>query len=42
MVYVIGAIKILRRNEFFVTAMKRSINELSVSTVKSVMGIGII
>jgi hypothetical protein len=43
MVYLIWAVKLLRRNEFFVTTMKTSIKELYVGdkTVKSVMGIEI-
>lgn len=44
MVYLIFAIKLLRRNEFFVTTMKTSIKELNVGdkTEKSVMRIEII
>lgn len=44
MVYLIWAVKLLRRNEFFVTTIKTSIKELNVGdeTVKSVMGIEII
>ena len=44
MVYLIWAVKLLRRNEFFVTTMKTSIKELNVGykIMKGVMGIEII